>query len=458
MVGLGQEGTALATYLAQHDVSVTATDLKTAAQFESDLPGLEAAGVTLILGENPAWLLDKIDIVFVSPGVPLTSSLVVAAQQQRLPLSTESRLFCQLCPAPIVALTGSSGKTTTTTLVGEIMNASGFKTWVGGNIGQPLISLVDDIQPSDVVVMELSSFQLEYFHNQVVSGPLASLQKGWSPPIAAILNITPNHLDRHSSMADYIRAKRAIVDYQTSTGVMILNDDDEITRSIGEENGDNVRWFSLYGAHPNGATLAGDELVLLDEERWPHPVITRQEVKLRGDHNISNILAACLLSREAGASIQAMHQVISNFGGVEHRIEWVRTLNHVDYFNDSIATTPDRMKAALRAFAQPIILLAGGYDKHLPWDTAAKLIHQKAVHVVLFGEAAGLIDVALEQVKTKARAKIHHAESMDAAVEIATKLSQPGYVVLLSPGCASYDAFANYATRGERFKTLVRAL
>jgi UDP-N-acetylmuramoylalanine--D-glutamate ligase len=420
-----------------------------------------------VLGEHPLSLLDEADLIFVSPGVPLEIPFLQAARSQKIPLSTESRLFCYLCPALIIGITGSSGKTTTTTLLGKIMEASGRKTWVGGNIGRPLIEVVDQISPTDVVVMELSSFQLEYFHAKLNQGAkvehpgLAALLASWSPPISAILNITPNHLDRHPSMKHYVRAKRALIDYQGPDGVVVMGLDNDMTRTIGHQFRARARWFSLEAQIPNGASVARNDLILLDQNGMPHFVATRQEVKLRGPHNLSNILAACLLAREAGVSIEAMRSVITTFTGVTHRLEFVREREGVRYFNDSVSTTPARVIAALHSYSEPIVLLAGGRDKNLPWDDAARLILHKTRAVILFGEATELIAKALEKARheiTHSQTTIHRAANLEEAGNLAAQLAQPGYVVLLSPGCASFDAFRSYAERGERFKELVRGL
>ncbi|MBI1880808.1 MAG: UDP-N-acetylmuramoyl-L-alanine--D-glutamate ligase [Chloroflexi bacterium] len=468
IVGLGREGTALATYLTRHGFSVTATDLQPAEKLGTVPAILATAGVSLVLGEHPLSLLDEADLIFVSPGVPLEIPFLQAARSQKIPLSTESRLFCYLCPAPILAITGSSGKTTTTTMLGQIMEASGRKTWVGGNIGRPMIEVVDQISPGDVVVMELSSFQLEYFHarlNQGVKvehpGGLAELIASWSPSISAILNITPNHLDRHPSMKHYVRAKRALIDYQGPAGIIVMSLDNDMTRTIGHQFRAKARWFSLEAQMPNGASLAGNDLVLLDQNSMPHFVATRQEIKLRGPHNLSNILAACLMAREAGASIEAMRSVITTFTGVAHRLEFVREREGVNYFNDSISTTPGRLVAALHSFSEPIVLLAGGRDKNLPWEDVARLIVHKTHDVILFGEASELIAKAIAKAHlevTSSATMVHRCANLAAAVNLAAQMARPGDVVLLSPGCASFDAFRDYVERGERFKELVQNL
>jgi UDP-N-acetylmuramoylalanine--D-glutamate ligase len=473
VVGLGREGTALAVFLAGHGLTVTGTDSQPAQKLGAVLSSLEGAGVSLVLGEHPLFLLDEADILFVSPGIPLEIPFLQEARLRKIPLSTESRLFCHLCPASIVAVTGSSGKTTTTTLVGRMMEADGRQTWVGGNIGQPLITVVDQIEPDDAVVMELSSFQLEYFHAKLNDGvevtkisdaqaeALAALLDNWSPPISAILNITPNHLDRHPSMDDYVQAKRAIVDYQGAEGRIIMSLDNELTRTIGRQFGAKTRWFSLEAQIPGGAGLVEDDIVLFDQDGTRHRVAGRQEIKLRGWHNLGNILAACLMAREAGVSLAAMHQVVTTFTGVEHRLQLVHERDGVSYYNDSIATTPERLIAALRSFDEPIVLLAGGRDKHLPWEDAARLMMHKTQHVILFGEATEIIARAIDQVRQEVNTiepSLHRCVNLEEAVHLAAQVAKPGDVILLSPGCASFDAFQNFAERGQSFKEFVLQL
>ncbi|MEM7344732.1 MAG: UDP-N-acetylmuramoyl-L-alanine--D-glutamate ligase [Chloroflexota bacterium] len=473
VVGLGREGQALALYLARHGLDVTATDQKTAETLAAIIPSLEAAGIRLVLGEHPLSLLDEANLLFVSPGIPLEIPFLEEAKARNIPLCTETKLFCYLCPAPIVAVTGSSGKTTTVTLLSEIMKASGRKTWVGGNIGQPLIGFVDQIEPDDIVVMELSSFQLEYFHQALNAGAyiddlpadnaqaLTALLDNWSPKIGAILNITPNHLDRHPSMKQYVRAKRALINYQGVGGKVIMNLDNDMTRTIGKQFGPRTRWFSVEAQPVSGGCLLEDHIVLLDDESSPQLIATLDEIKLRGIHNVSNILAACLLAREAGAPLDAMCEVVRNFTGVEHRLELVRELKGVRYYNDSIATSPERLVAALKSFDEPVILLAGGRDKRLPWHEAARLILHKTEQVILFGEATDLIIQAVNKERKDivyADTNIQTCATLEDAIQLAHQIAQPGQVVLLSPGCASFDMFPNYAERGSQFMALVRQL
>jgi UDP-N-acetylmuramoylalanine--D-glutamate ligase len=262
-------------------------------------------------------------------------------------------------------------------------------------------------------------------------------------------------------MKHYVRAKRAIIDYQSPEGTIIMNLDNDMTRTIGHPFGAKVHWFSLEAQMAGGAGLVDDALALFDQDGRPYPLANKQELKLRGAHNLSNVLAACLMARQGDASIEAMRQVITTFTGVDHRLQLVRELDQVSYYNDSIATTPERMIAALHSFDEPIVLLAGGRDKHLPWENAIWLMLRRTRDVILFGEATETIAGVIDQVRqgmTAVDAIIHRRANLEEAVQLASQVAHPGDVVLLSPGCASFDAFRSFAERGERFKELVLQL
>jgi UDP-N-acetylmuramoylalanine--D-glutamate ligase len=473
VVGLAREGTALARFLAERGVRVTVTDAKAADMLVDSTAALTDLPITYALGGHPLELLDDTDIVFVSPGAPLDIPLLVEAQRRGLPLSSETRLFTRLCPAPIVGITGSSGKTTTTALAGEMLKAAGRRTWVGGNIGRPLIGHLREINPADAVVMELSSFQLALFapwperredHDGARRRREGALfdPAGWSPSIAAVLNITPNHLDRHPTMEAYIAAKAHILDHQQPGDAAILNRDNPITRQMGEvaTRKQRVLWFSMEQPIEEGAFLR-EEALILRLAGHEQAVCRTGELKMLGQHNVANVLAACALAGAAGVPVGALRQVATSFGGVEHRLELVRVRDGVRWYNDSIATSPERTVAALRAFNAPIVLLAGGRDKHLPWDDMATLTWHKARHLILFGEAAGLVERAMHNAQPtmhQAQCTIHRAGTLERAVELAAQLSQPGDVVLLSPGGTSFDGYRDFVERGEHFRRLVNEL
>ena len=467
IVGLAREGTALARFLSKAGARVTITDIKEASKLAEYVSMLDGYRVEYVLGGHPLSLLDRAEIVFVSPGVPLEIPLLVDARSRRIPMSTETRLFTSWCRAPIIAITGSSGKTTTTALVGAIMEASGRKVWVGGNIGVPLLGHLEEIDRTDAVVMELSSFQLEFFGSSDAaprrSGLLEGIfsSEGWSPGIAGLLNITPNHLDRHASMEAYIAAKTQIVANQDRSDVAVLGLDNEVTRRIGKSAvvRAGLRWFSMEQPVSEGAFLREDELIL-SSGGSEKTVCRAGDLKLIGRHNVENALAAFALSAAAGASADAMRHVANTFAGVEHRLEFLGVRNGVRWYNDSIATTPERTVAALRAFSDPVVLLAGGRDKHLPWEEMATLTWQRVRRLILFGEAATLIEAEMRRAKPEvdAACEIVQAGSLERAVEIAAASAHSGDTVLLSPGGTSFDAFRDFAERGRRFRELFRSL
>jgi UDP-N-acetylmuramoylalanine--D-glutamate ligase len=454
IIGLAREGTALARFLVKQGAIVTVSDLKSEEELQENITKLKGLPIRFVLDGHPGEVLNQTDVLFLSPGVPLEAPIVVEAKRRGIPISSETSLFTELCPAPIVGITGSSGKTTTVSLVGQMLKASGFRTWVGGNIGQPLVGHLEEIEPTDKVVMELSSFQLEIME--------------WSPPIAAILNITPNHLDRHPSMEAYTQAKLNILRFQQPGDVAILGYDLISNTQYPIPNTQSrTLTFSLNEEVEQGAFLRNGKIILRlgDTEQR---ICSADEIKLLGRHNLENVLAACVIAAVAGASRQAMANVATTFEGVEHRLELVREVGGVRYYNDSIATSPERTVAALRSFHQPIVLLAGGRDKHLPWDEMARLTLEKVRHLVLFGEAAPIIEEAVQEARCKmqeakgkgqeARGKMHKCIALEEAVEVAAREARPGDVVLLAPGGTSFDAFSDFAERGERFRELVKAL
>ncbi len=459
VVGLAREGTALARFLAERGAQVTVTDIQPAELLAGHLAKLEGLPIHLVLGGHPPQVLDA-DVIFVSPGVPLEIPLLAEARRRGLLLTSEPRLFAALCPVPLIGITGSSGKTTTAMLVGEMLKANGMRTWVGGNIGEPLISVVEEINPTDQVVSELSSFQLEYFAPQSEAHPPTGwevLTQGYSPHIAALLNITPNHLDRHPSMAAYIEAKSHIYRHQRLGDVMILGEDDPVARAQTLPPESRKLLFSLETEVEEG-TFLRDGQVMLRLAGREGSVCSVDEIRLRGQHNVANVLAACAIAGAAGAWPEAMREAISTFQSVPHRLELVRELRGVRYYNDSIATSPERACAALRSFFdEPIVLLAGGRDKHLPWDELAELALRRARHVICFGEAAELIAHKL-QVHTYTPAACKVVATLKEAVAAAASVAQPGDVVLLSPGCTSFDAFRDFEERGEWFRELVKSL
>ncbi len=445
ILGLARQGVALARRLARAGARVVVSDSQPAEQVAAQVAALSTLPIEFVLGGHPESLLDGADLLCLSGGVPADLPLVRAARQRGLPLSNDSQIFLEACPAgvTVVGLTGSAGKTTTT-LAGRMLAAHyGPKhVWVGGNIGHPLISNLDDLQPGDVVVMELSSFQLELMT--------------MSPAVAGVLNITPNHLDRHGTMADYTAAKSNLLRHQAAADIAVLGRDDPGARALAPLARGRLAYFSAEQPVETGAYLQGDTLFW----RWdgaPQPVAALADIHLRGRHNVLNVLAACALSGAAGAAPAAMRAGLAGFTGVAHRLELVAERQGVRWYNDSIATAPERVLAALKSFDEPLVLLLGGRDKKLPWGPLAALVRERVKHVVVFGEAAGLIEQALAAAGLPA-SRLTHAARLAQAVQAAAAVAQPGDTVLLSPGGTSYDEFHDFEARGERFRELVKKL
>jgi UDP-N-acetylmuramoylalanine--D-glutamate ligase len=446
VLGLARQGLAAARWLTAQGAQVTVSDMKPAEELTAEIESLRDVTVKFALGGHPLSLLDDCDTLCLSGGVPIDLPIVEEARRRNLMLTNDAQLFVERCPAPIIGITGSAGKTTTTTLVGEMLRAALYQTWVGGNIGNPLIGDLDAILPTHRVVMELSSFQLDVMTI--------------SPQVAAVLNITPNHLDRHKTMEAYIEAKGHILDNQTFDDTAVLGYDDPIARKLSGRTRGYVRFFSREKIIGRGAFLKGDRIFVVQTQE--QEVCRLSDIQLRGDHNVLNVLAACALAAVSGLDAEPMAQVIRTFTGVAHRLQFVREVNGVKYYDDSIATAPERLMAGLQAYDEPIVLLAGGRDKHLPWAEAAQVIVEQVRELIVFGEMAGLVQAAVEaqlsQSGIKMLEKIHHVTTLDEAVAIAAEVSRSGEVVLLSPGGTSYDAFKDFAERGDKFQELVKAL
>jgi len=450
VLGLARQGTALARFLVRAGAEVTVSDLRDEAALSDRLAELEGLPIRYVLGRHPRSLLDGVDLLCLSGGVPVDAPIVAEARRRGIPLSNDAQLFLERCPAPVVGITGSAGKTTTTALVGEMCRAAGFTTWVGGNIGNPLITDLDRIGPDDVVVMELSSFQLEIMAT--------------SPHVAAVLNITPNHLDRHKTMENYIAAKRTIVAHQGPEDYAVLGFDDARARALALETEAHPIFFSGGAEVDEGAYKTNGELVL--RLHGADTLVCRvDEVRLRGHHNLLNVLSACAICGVMGVPVEAMRGAIRTFTGVEHRLELVREFRSVAWYDDSIATAPERVVAALRSFEEPIVLLAGGRDKDLPWEEFAAEAVVRVRHLITFGEAGEMIARVVEGARRRGDAEtqgglegITRVETLEEAVDAAARVARPGDVVLLSPGGTSFDAFRDFAERGDRFKELVRRL
>ncbi|MGI6037987.1 MAG: UDP-N-acetylmuramoyl-L-alanine--D-glutamate ligase [Limnochordia bacterium] len=441
VVGLGISNRALIKYLVAQGAQITACDRLTAAELGPTYGELASLGIDFRLGEDYLQGLTDFDLVFLTPGLPKNLPPIQNLLQKGIPVSSEIELFFSLCPAPIIGITGSSGKTTTTSLVGEFLAASGYSTYVGGNIGTPLIDRLEEITPEAKVVLELSSFQLELMNV--------------SPSIAVVTNVTPNHLDVHPDMASYIEAKENIYRWQEGENLAIFNEDNEITRQMATWAPGRICTFSRQRNLECGAWLAEGDLMLCTGS-IDDMICNQGELKLLGLHNVENVLAASLAAAEAGATLEAIRQVCRSFTGVAHRLEPVGTIDGVRYYNDSIATSPARAIAGLRSFRDPVILIAGGYDKQLPFEELAQEIVDRVKVLILLGDTAEKIAAAVNQ--HHHQVQIITVADLSEAVEAAHRSAQPGDVVLLSPACASYDMFRNFSERGDLFRDLVRQL
>jgi UDP-N-acetylmuramoylalanine--D-glutamate ligase len=428
VIGFAREGLDLTRFLTAHGAHVVVTDRKSAEELAEPMAQLRGTDVRYRLGGHDVNDLAPIDVVYASPGVPPDHELLHAARQRGIRLSSLIELFFALCPAPILGITGSAGKSTTTSLVGDIFMAAGRDVFVGGNIGRPLLGKLDEMSESSWVVLELSSFQLE---------PLRV-----SPHIAMVTNVTPNHLDRHASMEEYWAAKGQILAHQSPSDWAVLNADDAWTLRY-RTNGRLLR-FSLEGV-VEGAYLAGDQLMLLGE-----PLLEVSEVPLRGRHNLANVLAGAAAAHAAGIEREAIQTAVRAFRGVAHRLQTVAEHDGVLFVDDSIATAPERSIAALRAYDEPLVLIAGGRDKHLPMQEWAEIIVRRVKHVVLLGEMSDLIANALSEADPS-YACVSRAASMDEAVAQAARVAGSGDVVLLSPGGTSFDMYADFEARGRDF-------
>jgi UDP-N-acetylmuramoylalanine--D-glutamate ligase len=447
ILGAARQGLALARWLSIHGARVTLSDMRGADELRVARESLAEFQIDWALGGHPLQLLDLADVLCLSGGIPLTLPIVAEAIKRGIPLSNDSQIFMEAVPCRTIGITGSAGKTTTTTLVGQMAkSAYGHKAYVGGNIGDPLINYLDDMESDDVAILELSSFQLD--------------QMTISPNIAVILNITPNHLDRHGTMEAYTDAKARILEFQSQTDTAVLGRDDKGAWSFRDKVKGKLFTFSLSELEEglNGAYFQEGLLSLRDGNAYL-PLILRERISVRGDHNVLNVLAAFTIGHAAGFPLDAMLGAVEDFRGVPHRLELIRELGGVRWYNDSIATAPERSMAAIRAFDEPIVLLLGGRDKDLPWEELIQLVNERVDHVVLFGEAAEKIQRTADSLGLREkRFTVTRAVDLHEAVVKAAEIAESGDVILLSPGGTSFDQFKDFAERGERFRTWVQEL
>jgi UDP-N-acetylmuramoylalanine--D-glutamate ligase len=451
VIGAARQGLAATRYLVDRGARVTLNDRKPAGDLVELNQALGNRKVELVFGGHPLELLDGTDMLCISGGVPLSLDILTEADWREIPVTNDSQLFMSEVPCPVIGITGSAGKTTTTTLLGRMAQAaverglvSHPKAWVGGNIGTPLIDQLEQIRPEDLVILELSSFQLE----------LMTI----APHLAAVLNITPNHLDRHGNMAAYTAVKQRILNYQKEGDVAILNHEDPGSFGLAGAVKGQLVTFGMNRSELPGTFLDGDSITLFDGKA-ARALFSRSLVELRGRHNLLNVIAAAAIAWSAGIPVEAMAAALMGFTGVPHRLEYIRTYHGARWYNDSKSTTPDSTIAAIRAFDEPLVLLLGGRDKHLPWEDLARLVKGRVKQVILFGEAAAKIAQVMAETPGAGKpVNLVSCVNLEEAVQAAASCAIDGDVVLLAPGGTSYDQFTDFEERGDRFKQWVNKL
>lgn len=442
--GIGVSNRPLIDKLVEHGAIVTACDKNTREQLGEITNELEQKGVKLCLGENYLDNLDG-DIIFRTPGMKYYLPQLQQARKRGAVVTSEMEVFFAMCAARIIAVTGSDGKTTTTTIIAKLLEKQGHKVWTGGNIGKPLLPCVQNISPQDFAVVELSSFQL--------------ISMRQSPHIAVVTNVAPNHLDIHKDMQEYVDAKKNILLHQDGFGIAVLNEDNDIANSFAQCTRGKVETFSRRHEVDMGAWCDENGDIYYKENGNKFFIMNKDEIKIPGDHNVENYLAAiCAVWKYV--DISTIRAVAQEFGGVEHRIELVRELDGVKYYNDSIASSPSRTIAGLKALNTRVILIAGGYDKNIPFDELGEIAAQYVKTLILLGKTAPKIENAVKTAKNYSpeNIRIIHAENMLDAVNKAKENAVPGDIVTMSPACASFDMYKNFAERGKHFKELVNSL
>jgi UDP-N-acetylmuramoylalanine--D-glutamate ligase len=438
VVGLGKSGVASALFLKAHGARVTVSDTKSGDELRNEIPVLLDHGITVETGGHGERTFRGQDLIVVSPGVPVDAEQLVQARALGESVIGEIELAAQFLPGPLVAITGSNGKTTTTTLTGEILNAGGLPTLVGGNIGTPAISLAEFAKRETVIVLEVSSFQLETIQS-------------FRPKVAVVLNVTPDHLDRHRTLDAYVNAKARIFENQQASDFAVLNLDDPTCVAMGPRTRAQVFWFSRQKEVPLGACVR-DGMIIFRDGTGERPVLPVAEIPLKGLHNLENVLAAVSAGALMGCAPEKIRQAVREFKAVEHRLEFVATIRGVDYYNDSKATNVDATIKALESFPANIHLILGGKDKGSNYTVLNELLQKRVKRVYTIGAAAEKIESQIKGVE------VVHAETLENALRKANAVAEAGDVVLLAPACASFDQFKNYEQRGRAFKEIVRAL
>jgi UDP-N-acetylmuramoylalanine--D-glutamate ligase len=443
VVGLGKSGVASALFLKAHGARVTVSDTKSGDELRNEIPVLLDHGITVETGGHGDRTFRGQDLIVVSPGVPVDAPPLVQARALGETVIGEVELAAHFLYGPIIAITGSNGKTTTTTLAGEIMTAAGFPALVGGNIGTPAISLAEHAKPETVIVLEVSSFQLETIQS-------------FRPKVAVVLNVTPDHLDRHRTFEAYVDAKARIFDNQQGSDFAVLNADDPTCGAMAPRTKAQVFWFSRQKEVQRGAWVRDGNIVFRDQS-GQREIMEASEIPLKGAHNLENVLAAVCAGALIGCVAEKIRQAVHNFKAVEHRLEFVATIRGVDYYNDSKATNVDATIKALESFPANIHLILGGKDKGSDYTVLNDLLRQRVKRVYSIGAAAAKIESQIVSSKSGGP-ELVHAETLESAIRKANAVAQPGDVVLLAPACASFDQFKSYEHRGQVFKEIVRGL
>ncbi len=446
IMGMGISNTPLIRYLMDLDANITVFDKKSEEELGKALiEEYTLQGVNFSLGEGYLEKLRGYDIIFRTPGMRPDIPVIEKELERGAKLTSEIEMLIELCPSKILAVTGSDGKTTTTTLIHHILKEEGYNCYLGGNIGTPLFAEIDKMRPEDLVVLELSSFQL------------MTLKK--SPNIAVVTNVSPNHLDVHKSYEEYIDAKKNIFRTQSENGVVVLNYDNEITNLFAEDARGEVRFFSTKAKLENGVILEENEIKIVTDGR-KESVININDISLLGMHNIENACTAISAVRDL-VSLDSIKKVLSSFRGVSHRMEFVRELDGAKWYNDSIGSSPTRTIAGLASFKEKVILIAGGYDKHLDYTSMGEFVVNHVKTLILMGQTKTKIkEATLKALEARGikDLKIVECESLTETINVAREEAKPGDIIFFSPASASFDMFRNFEERGNKFKELVNGL
>ena len=445
IIGLGVSNIPLLSYLHDLGAKITVFDNRTIDNIDKNIMDIITNNnIEFSFGKNNLSKLNGFDIIFRSPTCREDWPELVKEAKRGAIITSEIEMLMELCPGTIIGVTGSDGKTTTTSLIYEIVKKQGFNCYLGGNIGIPLFTKIQEMKPNDMVILELSSFQLMNIHT--------------SPNIAVITNISPNHLDFHKYYEEYIEAKKNIFKYQNEDGILVLNYDNEITRECAKEAKGKVIFFSRENKLDNGVILDDDIIKVCDNKLRKH-ILNTKDLLLRGKHNYENVCTAIAATLEI-ASTEKQIEAVTQFKGVKHRLEFVKEINGVKWYNDSIGTSPTRTIAGLKSFNEKIVLIAGGYDKHLDYTPIAKPILDNVSVLILMGQTSKKIKESVEnemKVEQK-RIEIYECDTLQETVNTAKRVAKKGEVVLFSPASASFDMYKNFEERGDKFKSIVNSL